>query len=89
MTDDKVQAVIAVVATVLDVPEDELSPDSSIDNVPTWDSFEQMNICLAFERRFGLNLDMETIATSTSVRALVALIPSPAQVTAEEALSIE
>jgi acyl carrier protein len=64
-----------VVADVLGIPEDELGPDSSIENVPTWDSFEQMNICLAFERQFGISLDMETIATSTSIRALAALVP--------------
>jgi acyl carrier protein len=74
IAEDKTQAIIALVAKVLDVPEDELGPDSSMDNVPTWDSVEQIHICLAFEQRFGLNLDMEVIATSTSIRALAALI---------------
>jgi acyl carrier protein len=74
LTEDKTQAIVALVAKVLGIAEDELGPDSSIENVPTWDSFEQLNICLAFEQRFGVTLDMETIATSTSIRALAALI---------------
>jgi len=74
ITEDKTQAIIAVVADVLGLREDELGPDSSMDNVPTWDSVEQIHICLAFERRFGIHLDMEMIATSTSIRALAALI---------------
>lgn len=75
MTDDTIKEVIAVVAEVLEIPVDELGFDSSMENIPTWDSFEQMDICLAFEKKFGISLDMQTIATSTNIRALAALVP--------------
>ena len=72
---DKVQATVKLVATALDIPEDDLGPDSSMENTPAWDSFEHMNLCLLFERRFGVSLDMDAITSATSVRALAALIP--------------
>lgn len=75
MSDSKIAAVVRLVAATLDLPEDELGADSSMENTPAWDSVEQMNICLAFERHFGVGLNMDAITTATSVRALAALIP--------------
>jgi acyl carrier protein len=74
-TQDKIQATVSLVAKALDIPEDMLGPDSSMENTPAWDSFEHMNICLLFEKRFGISLDMDAITTATSVRALAALLP--------------
>jgi acyl carrier protein len=79
MTDDnnqeKIQRVVKLVAGTLDIPEDELGPDSSMDNTPAWDSFEHMNICLSFERLFGIKLDMDAIISATSIRALAMHVP--------------
>jgi acyl carrier protein len=76
MPDPKIQAVIALVAQTLKVPEHDLGPDSSMLNTPLWDSVEHMDICLAFEHRFGAALDMQAITTATSIRALAALVPT-------------
>ena len=79
MTDDKnqdnVRSVIKLVAGVLGISEDELSPASSMDNPPTWDSVEHAHICLEFERQFGVKLNMDELISATSVRALAALVP--------------
>ncbi len=79
MTEDKkqadVQSVVRLVASTLGIPEDELDLDSSMDNTPAWDSIEHMSICLAFERQFGIKLNMDNILSATSIRALAALIP--------------
>lgn len=72
MPDTKVQAVIALVAEVLGVQEDELGPDSSMENTPSWDSVEHANICLAFEQRFGTALNMDTISAAVSIKSLAA-----------------
>jgi acyl carrier protein len=75
MPDPKIQAVIALVAQTLKMPENDLGPDSSMLNTPAWDSIEHLDICLAFEQRFKTALDMDAISTATSIRALAALIP--------------
>jgi acyl carrier protein len=75
MREDKIQAVIALVAEVLGVQKDELGPDSSMENTPLWDSVEHMNVCLAFEQRFGAALDMDTIGAAVSIKCLAAQVP--------------
>ena len=72
---DKIQAVTKLVARTLDVPAEELGPDTSMDNTPAWDSCEHMNICLSFEQQFGIKLTMDIIESGTSIRALAAFIP--------------
>lgn len=72
---DKLQAAVRFLASTLDIPEDELGPDSSMDNTPAWDSSEHMNVCLLFEQRFGVRMNMDIITSATSIRALAALIP--------------
>lgn len=68
--------VASVVASVLNLPAAEVTADASMENLPQWDSLAQLNICLAFQERFGVALDMETIASSTSVAKLAALLPN-------------
>ena len=75
MKDNKIGAAIRLVATALEVPEDELGPDSSMENTPAWDSFEHMNICMLLEQRFAIKLNMDSIVSATSVRALANLMP--------------
>ena len=60
---------------MLGLPRTELGPDSSMDNTPTWDSSEHMNICLLFEQKFGMKMNMDIIMIATSIRALAELIP--------------
>lgn len=75
MQDDRIRAVISLVAEVLGIQKDELGPDSSIENTPSWDSVEHVNICLAFEHRFGVAFDMDTIGAAVSIRSLAAHVP--------------
>jgi acyl carrier protein len=75
LTQDKIQAAVSFIASTLDIPEDTLGPESSMDNTPAWDSSEHMNICLLFEQKFGVPMNMDIITSATSIRALAALIP--------------
>ena len=75
MPDTRQQAVIEIIAKALDIPADELGPDSSMDNTPLWDSIGHLTICMEFERKFGKALDLDTIVTTTSVHDLAALVP--------------
>jgi acyl carrier protein len=72
---DKIQTTVRFIANTLDIPEDQLGPDSSMENTPAWDSSEHMNICLLFEQKFGVPMNMDIITSATSIRALAELIP--------------
>jgi acyl carrier protein len=75
MSDSKLHQAIEVVAKALEVPTDDLGPESSMDNTPLWDSVGHLTICLEFERRFGRSLDLDKIFTTSSVRDLAELVP--------------
>jgi acyl carrier protein len=46
-----------------------------MENISQWDSLAHLNICLAFQEHFGVEMDMETVAESTSVASLTKLLP--------------
>jgi acyl carrier protein len=75
MMEPRVRAVVDVIASVLKIPRSDIQADSSMETLPEWDSIAHLNICLVFERRFGIAMDMKSIAHSTSVVALVELVP--------------
>ncbi|HEX2800439.1 MAG TPA: acyl carrier protein [Phenylobacterium sp.] len=55
-----------VIATVLGVPADTVGPDTSTDTVPAWDSLKHMNLVLALEQAFGVEIPDEDAANITS-----------------------
>jgi acyl carrier protein len=69
------QKVVELVAQVLGTHSDDLPIDASSDNIADWDSMAQLRICMAFQERFGVEMDMDRIETCTSVSALAALLP--------------
>ena len=55
-----------VIATVLGVPADTVGPDTSTATVPAWDSLKHMNLVLALEQAFGVEIPDEDAANITS-----------------------
>ncbi len=53
-------------AAVLQVPQESIGPDSSMDNIATWDSLRHMNLVLALEEEFGTSIPDEDAANLTS-----------------------
>lgn len=70
---EKIEAVSSLVASVLNVPSKSIDSGSSMENTPQWDSLAQLNICLAFQEKYRIAMDMEAIANATSVEKLAAL----------------
>lgn len=67
--------VAQLVASILNLPDDTVGIEASMETLSQWDSLAQLNICLAFQERFRVELDMETITIATSVAKLAALLP--------------
>ena len=62
-----------VMATVLTVPPDAIGPDASQDTLKIWDSLKHMNLVLALEQAFGVEIPDEDAAEITSY-ALVKVV---------------
>lgn len=63
-----------VMASVLEVDEASLNDDSSMDNVPGWDSLKQMNLVLALEESFGVSIPDDDAANATSYKLLALVL---------------
>jgi acyl carrier protein len=62
-----------VMATMLAVPVDAIGPDASQDTIKSWDSLKHMNLVLALEQAFGVEIPDEDAAEITSY-ALIKLV---------------
>lgn len=59
-----------VVADTLNLSESAIDANSSTDNVDAWDSLAQVNLMMAIEQTFDLELEVEDFMELTSVSAI-------------------
>ena len=63
-----------VMAAVFEVPVDEITDESSPDNVKSWDSLKHMNLIVALEEEFGVQFTDEEIVEMLNVELIVLTI---------------
>ncbi len=66
----------AVVASLMNVPVDSVTLETSRTSLEAWDSLKHMNLMLALEDDFGIEFSDAEIANLASVSALLAAIAS-------------
>jgi acyl carrier protein len=59
-----------VIATMLNVDASIINEDSSMDNVPSWDSLRHMNLVLALEEEFKVTIPDEDAGNITSYKLI-------------------
>ena len=79
MTATLYQRVCQVAAGVLEVPAGELKGESSPESVETWDSLHHLNLILALEQEFGIQLDPDEIDAMQSLERIVAVVGAKLQ----------
>lgn len=55
-----------IMANIFEVGEDEITDDSSIDNIENWDSLKHINLIIAIEEQFGISIDEDEMLEMTS-----------------------
>jgi acyl carrier protein len=60
-----------MVADVLNVPQSQVSRDTSPETVDTWDSVQHLNLVLALEQEFGVSVPPEDIDKLRSVGDII------------------
>ena len=63
-----------VVADVLEISPEEVRPDLSSASVETWDSFRHLQLILAIESEFGVQIDPQQIPDLTTVASIEAVL---------------
>ena len=66
--------VIQIVADTLNLPASSIKEDSSADNIDLWDSLAQVNLMIAIEQTFDIQLEVEDFIGLTSVGAIASYI---------------
>jgi acyl carrier protein len=79
MSVEVVEEVRQTVAEVFAVDSESVTPDTSADTLPAWDSMGHLNLILATEQKFGVTFDPDLVPKLTSVQALADAISAQQQ----------
>lgn len=67
-------ALVEIIREVLDDPDFEVTPETSAQDHPEWDSFNHINMIVAAEMRFGVKFQASEIEGLRSVGEFAELI---------------
>lgn len=65
------EKVIQVLVNILQVSPDNISTETTSDDVAKWDSLNHMNMILALEQEFGIRYDQEQMVNMLSVKEII------------------
>lgn len=68
---DRIQALLV---TALQVPAEEVTAGLAFGDLPQWDSMGHMEVMMALEAEFGVEINADTIAALTSIPAISAYL---------------
>ena len=63
--------VLSLIAEVLRVPIEKVTPELSIGDIPEWSSMAQMGIISNLESRLGIEIPIDDLFELTNVQALI------------------
>jgi acyl carrier protein len=63
-----------VASDIFRVPADKITAESSPETIESWDSMQHLNLVLAVEEKFGVQLEPEDIEQMKSVGAVAELV---------------
>lgn len=68
------QRVFRTVADVLGMDPVDVSPETSHDNAPNWDSVNTLQLVLALEAEFDISIEPEEVADMLSVGLIIEIL---------------
>jgi acyl carrier protein len=81
MTADIFDRIQAIASDLFGVPANKLQTSSSPETIENWDSIQHLNLVLALEERFGIQLSPEEIEQMKSLGDTATLVKSKLQST--------
>jgi len=63
-----------IASDIFGIPADKLTAESSPETIENWDSMQHLNLVLAIEEKFGVQLDPEDIEQMKDIGAVAALV---------------
>jgi acyl carrier protein len=63
-----------IASDIFGVPADKITAGSSPETIENWDSMQHLNLVLAIEEKFGVQLEPEDIEKMKTIGAVVTLV---------------
>jgi acyl carrier protein len=74
LTASTLQQVRSIASDIFGVPADKITPESSPETIENWESMQHLNLVLAIEEKFGVQLEPEDIEQMKNIGAVAALV---------------
>ena len=74
MTANVLEQVRNVASDIFGIPANKITVDSSPETIESWDSVQHLNLVLALEEKFGVQLEPEDIEQMKNIGAVAALV---------------
>lgn len=74
MTASTFEQVRSVASDIFGIPADRITAESSPETIENWDSMQHLNLVLAVEEKFGVQLDPEDIEKMKNIGAVAELV---------------
>ncbi|MGA7851390.1 MAG: acyl carrier protein [Terriglobales bacterium] len=74
MTASTLEQVRNIASDIFGIPADKITAESSPETIENWDSMQHLNLVLAIEEKFGVQLDPEDIEEMKNIGAAAALV---------------
>jgi len=74
LTDSTFERVRNVASDIFGIPANQITAESSPETIDNWDSMQHLNLVLAIEEKFGVQLDPEDIEEMKNIGAIAALV---------------
>lgn len=71
---DPTDQVCSLIAEVFQLPIEQVNPELAYGDLPAWDSLGHMEVMMALETQFGVEISTDTIGQLTSVPAICAYL---------------
>ena len=74
MTPSTFDQVRNIASDIFGLPTDKITAESSPETIENWDSMQHLNLVLAVEEKFGVQLEPEDIEQMKTIGAVAALV---------------
>ncbi len=74
MTASTFEQVRNIASDIFGIPADKITAESSPETIENWDSMQHLNLVLAIEEKFGVQLDPEDIEAMKNIDAVATLV---------------
>jgi acyl carrier protein len=74
LTTSTFEQVQNVASDIFGIPANQITAESSPETIDNWDSMQHLNLVLAIEEKFGVQLDPEDIEEMKNIGAVAALV---------------